>query len=270
MRVRRIDHVQLAMPPGREAEARTFYRDLLGISETQKPPNLAARGGCWFEDGPLKVHLGVDSEFRPARKAHPALLVEDLPSLVARLRAAGVAVREDEPLDGYCRVYADDPFGNRIELMEPEATAGLQPRLADAGEALAVADLWLGARRASVPQVPPPVHPDEEVRAWFQEVVFPSENVWVVEASGELVALMVLRGDWIDQMYVHPRWWSRGLGSRLLEVAKRERDALDLWTFESNTGARRFYERHGFVAVARSTGDNEEGEPDLRYHWHRP
>ncbi|MGC8514426.1 MAG: VOC family protein [Acidimicrobiales bacterium] len=119
MQVLRIDHVQLAMPPGREAEARAFYTDLLGITETEKPPNLATRGGCWFERDTLKVHLGVEANFRPARKAHPALIVDDITSLVATLRAANVTVRDDEPLDGYFRVYVDDPFGNRIELMEP-------------------------------------------------------------------------------------------------------------------------------------------------------
>lgn len=119
MPVRGIDHVQLAMPRGEESAARSFYHGLLGIPEVPKPPALAARGGCWFEDGPVKVHLGVDPDFRPARKAHPALRVEDLPGLVARLGEAGVAVVDDEPLAGYFRVYVDDPFGNRLELLEP-------------------------------------------------------------------------------------------------------------------------------------------------------
>lgn len=119
VRVQRIEHVQLAMPSGGEPLARTFYADLLGLPEVPKPPHLAARGGCWFEDGDLKIHLGVEAEFRPAKKAHPALLVEDLPGLVARLRAAGIDLRDDEPLEGYDRVYASDPFGNRLELLEP-------------------------------------------------------------------------------------------------------------------------------------------------------
>ena len=119
MKVLSIDHVQVAMPAGREAEARAFYGDLLGITEQPKPPHLAKRGGCWFERGALKIHLGVEKEFAPARKAHPALLVEDLPALVAALKRAGHRVVEDEPLEGYDRVYVDDPFGNRIELMEP-------------------------------------------------------------------------------------------------------------------------------------------------------
>ena len=119
MRVDAIDHVQLAMPAGREDEAREFYAGLLGIPEQPKPPHLAARGGCWFESATVKVHLGVDADFRPARKAHPALLVRDLPALVARLAAAGVELVDDEPLPGYDRVYASDPFGNRLELLEP-------------------------------------------------------------------------------------------------------------------------------------------------------
>jgi catechol 2,3-dioxygenase-like lactoylglutathione lyase family enzyme len=123
MTIEALDHVQLAMPAGREPEAIAFYEGLLGITHVAKPPHLAVRGGCWFEDGPLKVHLGVDADFRPARKAHPALRVRDLPSLLAALRAAGVRVVYDEPLDGYDRAYVDDPFGNRIELLEPLALA---------------------------------------------------------------------------------------------------------------------------------------------------
>lgn len=113
-----FEHVQLAMPAGREAQAREFYSRLLGIPETPKPPELAKRGGAWFESGSLKIHLGVDADFRPARKAHPALLVSDLRCLVERLREAGVDVVED-PFEGYFRVYVADPFGNRLELMEP-------------------------------------------------------------------------------------------------------------------------------------------------------
>lgn len=118
MAVRRLDHVQLAMPAGREGEARAFYAGVLGIPEKAKPPHLARRGGCWFEDGPLKVHLGVQVNFVPARKAHPAFVVDDVRALARKLLDAGYRVVEDEPLDGYDRVYVDDPFGNRIELMQ--------------------------------------------------------------------------------------------------------------------------------------------------------
>lgn len=114
-----IEHVQLAMPPGMEQSAREFYQDLLGIPEVPKPPKLAKRGGAWFERGSLKIHLGVEADFRPAKKAHPALLVTGLEGLVARLKANAVRVIDDDPLEGYFRVYIADPFGNRIELMEP-------------------------------------------------------------------------------------------------------------------------------------------------------
>ena len=119
MPIKALDHVQLAMPAGREAEARAFYAGLLGIPERPKPTNLARRGGCWFERDSIKVHLGVEADFRPARKAHPAFIVEDLASLIAQLSEAGYATRPDEPLPGATRVFVDDPFGNRIELIEP-------------------------------------------------------------------------------------------------------------------------------------------------------
>ena len=119
MKVLAVDHVQLAMPAGEEEKARSFYEGVLGIKEMPKPPHLAVRGGAWFEDGALKIHLGVEKEFRPAKKAHPALLVEGLGELVERCRAAGYEVVSDEPLEGYQRVYVSDPFGNRVELMEP-------------------------------------------------------------------------------------------------------------------------------------------------------
>jgi len=119
MRIEALNHVQLAMPPGEEDAARRFYTGILGIPEVAKPAHLAKRGGCWFERDALKIHLGVEPDFRPARKAHPAFTVTDLPGLVLRLENAGFHVVEDEPLAGYNRRYVADPFGNRIELMEP-------------------------------------------------------------------------------------------------------------------------------------------------------
>jgi catechol 2,3-dioxygenase-like lactoylglutathione lyase family enzyme len=106
------------MPAGREADARKFYQGILGIPEAAKPPDLVARGGCWFEDGEVKVHLGVEKNFAPARKAHPAFLVDDLAGLIGLLKSAGYAIARDKPLEGYDRIFVDDPFGNRIELME--------------------------------------------------------------------------------------------------------------------------------------------------------
>ena len=111
------------MPGGREADARRFYQDILGIPEAKKPPELAARGGCWFEDGELKVHLGVEKNFAPARKAHPAFIVDDLNGLTAILQNAGYAIAHDQPLEGYDRIFVDDPFGNRIELIEPKTSS---------------------------------------------------------------------------------------------------------------------------------------------------
>ena len=114
-----IDHVQLAMPRGREEEARGFYAGLLGLSEGPKPAELAGRGGAWFESGSLKVHLGVDPNFVPAGKAHPAFIVRGLAELERRLAAAGCPLQRDTPLDGLLRLHVNDPFGNRIELIEP-------------------------------------------------------------------------------------------------------------------------------------------------------
>ena len=122
MRVRRLDHILLAMPAGRESEARKFYQGILGIPEATKPSELAARGGCWFEDGELKVHLGVEKNFAPARKAHPAFIVDDLAAFTSALVQAGFPISHDEPLEGYDRIFVHDPFGNRIELMEVKAS----------------------------------------------------------------------------------------------------------------------------------------------------
>ena len=113
-----LEHVQLAMPPGEEKAACRFYSGLLGLPEVPKPPKLAARGGCWFEAPGVKVHLGVEADFRAAKKAHPALLVDDLAAMMAVLKAAGLVVKSDDPVDGRNRCYVDDPFGNRIELMQ--------------------------------------------------------------------------------------------------------------------------------------------------------
>lgn len=121
MAVRSIDHILLAMPAGREHEARDFYLGILGLNEKKKPPQLDERGGCWFEKGALQVHLGVEKNFVPAKKAHPAFIVDDLAGMVTRAKAAGYTVTEDVPVDGYDRRHIYDPFGNRIELIEPHA-----------------------------------------------------------------------------------------------------------------------------------------------------
>ncbi len=116
-----LHHVQLAMPKGEEDRAWAFYGGLLELIETQKPPELAKRGGLWFEVGGLRVHLGVEDPFVPAKKAHPAFQVTGLEALYKRLDAAGVPLKRDSALPGYARFYAEDPFGNRIEFLEPDA-----------------------------------------------------------------------------------------------------------------------------------------------------
>ena len=118
MAVRRIDHVLIAMPSGREDEARRFYQGLLGLTEKAKPPQLSARGGCWFESGSVTVHLGVESDFVPARKAHPAFIVDNLAELEGKLKGAGFKVTADEAIEGCDRRHVEDPFGNRIELIQ--------------------------------------------------------------------------------------------------------------------------------------------------------
>lgn len=114
-----IDHVQLAMPIGEEAKARAFFIGVLGFVEIPKPAQLAGRGGAWFEAGSVQLHIGTEADFRPARKAHPAFIVDDLETLIARAQNAGIETDTSQPpLDGYKRAHIFDPFGNRIELME--------------------------------------------------------------------------------------------------------------------------------------------------------
>jgi catechol 2,3-dioxygenase-like lactoylglutathione lyase family enzyme len=115
-----LDHVQVAAPPGSEAEARAFYGRLLGLTEVEKPPALAARGGAWFACGAQQLHVGVDAGFTPAAKAHPALAVasaHDLDALAERLTSSGADVHWDDEIPGLARFYTADPWGNRLELL---------------------------------------------------------------------------------------------------------------------------------------------------------
>lgn len=119
MAITGLDHVQVALPRGGEARARTFYGDLLGMTELAKPEALAARGGCWFASGSAVLHLGVEEPFAPARKAHPALLVDDLDALQNQLAGAGYeCTRADGQIPGIRRFHTFDPFGNRIEFQQ--------------------------------------------------------------------------------------------------------------------------------------------------------
>jgi hypothetical protein len=118
-----LHHVQLAMPLGGEATARAFYVGVLGLAEIPKPAALAARGGVWFRAGGLELHLGVEDDFRPAHKAHPGILVDDLDGLAAQLHAHGVHLQADANFPGYRRFYLDDCFGNRLEFLSPSTNA---------------------------------------------------------------------------------------------------------------------------------------------------
>ncbi len=145
-------------------------------------------------------------------------------------------------------------------------------RRGDAGDARAAADLWLRARKAAIGAIPPPVHDADDVRGHFASHIVGECELWVAEDEhGVLAGILVLDGDWVDQLYVDPQRTGRGIGSSLLDVAKRERpQGLSLWTFASNTGAQRFYVRHGFVEVDRTDGrDNEERAPDILYVYER-
>ncbi|HAV77716.1 MAG TPA: glyoxalase [Anaerolineae bacterium] len=116
-----IDHVQIAMPEAQENAARTFYINILGFTETPKPSALLKRGGAWFQSGNVQLHLGIEKDFHPARKAHPAFIVDNLDTILEKVQQAGYEWDESQPpLDGYKRAHIYDPFGNRIELMEKE------------------------------------------------------------------------------------------------------------------------------------------------------
>jgi catechol 2,3-dioxygenase-like lactoylglutathione lyase family enzyme len=118
-----LDHVQLAMPAGAEDRARQFYRDVLGLAEIPKPAALAARGGVWFGNASIQLHLGVDAEFRPARKAHPAVRVDNLEELAAACQAAGYQPEFDSAMPDVARFYVADPFGNRLEFLQPKSAS---------------------------------------------------------------------------------------------------------------------------------------------------
>ncbi|MFF3347904.1 GNAT family N-acetyltransferase [Streptomyces sp. NPDC002779] len=141
-------------------------------------------------------------------------------------------------------------------------------RRATAADACAVADVWLRSFDAALPTVVRP-HSDDEVRDWIREFVVPRQETWVAEAGSAIVGIMVLHGELLSQLYLAPDWRGRGLGDRFVRLAKeRSPHGLNLWTFQINKPAHRFYERHGFVATEHTDGhDNEEHEPDVRYVW---
>lgn len=145
--------------------------------------------------------------------------------------------------------------------------AGPAIRRGHAAESEACADLMWQVRQQSLGSIPPSQHPLDDMRVWMRDVVMTQHEVWVAERAGTLVGMLVLgRPDWIEHLYVDASATGKGLGTRFLALARAElAGPLHLWTFQSNLGARRFYERHGFVAVEWTEGDNEEGAPDVRY-----
>ena len=118
MKITRLDHVQLAMPPGGEEKAREFYGRILNLREIEKPAQLQAKGGCWFAGDGLELHLGVQTDFVPASKAHPGLRVADLDAAREHLQAAGIPIITDTSGVAVRRFYVNDPFGNRLEFMQ--------------------------------------------------------------------------------------------------------------------------------------------------------
>ncbi|MDQ0199702.1 VOC family protein [Neobacillus ginsengisoli] len=116
--IRKIDHIQLAAPKGCEEDAREFFNGILGLTEVEKPEELKKRGGVWFEFGTFQLHIGVDDPFTPAKKAHPAFVVENIEELKSHLIEKNITYKEDDNLPGATRIFVDDPFGNRLELLE--------------------------------------------------------------------------------------------------------------------------------------------------------
>jgi ribosomal protein S18 acetylase RimI-like enzyme len=146
--------------------------------------------------------------------------------------------------------------------------AAITIRLGGADDAASAADVYLASRLGAGARIPRLAHTADDVRAWFASIVLVEHEVWVAERAGRMVGIMVLRGDSLDQLYVRPDAQRCGIGSRLLDHAKRRRGRLRAYTFESNEPARAFYERHGFTPIAYGDGTaNEEGAPDVLYEW---
>jgi GNAT superfamily N-acetyltransferase len=141
-------------------------------------------------------------------------------------------------------------------------------RRAVADEAPVVADVYLTSRREAAPYIPRVTHSRDEVREWFASIVLVEHEVWVAEIARHIIAVMVLRGESLDHLYVLQHHQRRGVGTRLLEHAKTQRRVLRLYAFQSNGPARDFYEKHGFKPIAFGDGTtNEEGAPDVLYEW---
>ena len=238
------------MPPGQEQMATDFYAGVLGLQRVAKPPNLEHRGGCWFEGGAARLHLGVEQDFRPAQKAHVALLVDGLAELTRTLTGAGVAVRSDEPLEGYDRVYVDDVFGNRVELLEQLRTKRPGPVVVRAARPADGA--WISAlfqeRWGSTTIVSRGrSHDASQLEALVAEA----------GARGERLGLATycVEGGEFELVSIDALVVERGVGSALLAAAKEaavREGCRRLWliTTNDNLDALRFYQRRGLRLAA--------------------
>jgi ribosomal protein S18 acetylase RimI-like enzyme/catechol 2,3-dioxygenase-like lactoylglutathione lyase family enzyme len=242
-----VDHVQVAAPPGSEEAARAFYGALLGLPELDKPERLRARGGAWFAVGEQQLHVGIEEDFAPARKAHPALAVPraaELDALAERLEAAGHAMQRDGP-----RIYVADPFGNRLELLAPHAAVTVRALREDerAWAADVLDESWgevviTRGRTHRPAQLPALVAEAGEERAGLA-------TYFVEDADCELVTL--------DALTI-----GRGIGGALVEaVAQAAHEAgakrVHLVTTNDNLPALRLYQRHGFVLAELRAGEIE-------------
>jgi GNAT superfamily N-acetyltransferase len=244
-----VDHVQVAAPPGGEDAARVFYGDLLGLPEVDKPERLRARGGAWFAVGDQQLHVGIEADFAPARKAHPALAVpraSDLRALAERLQEAGHDVESDGP-----RIYVADPFGNRLELLAPHAAVHVRALRDDerAWAADVIRERWgsdvvIGGGRTLRPaQLPALVAEADGERAGLATYL-------IEDGDCELVSL--------DALTI-----GAGIGGTLVEaVVDAARAAgctrVHLVTTNDNLPALRLYQRHGFALAELRPGEIDE------------
>lgn len=257
--IQAIHHIQLAIPRGGEDDARPFYIGVLGMTEIPKPANDSRKGGAWFLSGTAHVHLGVEDDFRPARKAHPALLVNSVNTIEERCVEAGSEVAHDVPLHGYARLFVYDPFGNRIELLEP--LTAITAMDGDASIAEFAANLFRQSYGAWMRK--------EDVDDYIAKSYRPSSfagGVILLEHGGERAGFAQLRPAArppdlaleapveLGRFYLDQRFHGSGLAGRLMDaVIEKARAAggRNLWlsVWQHNHRAIAFYERCGFAKV---------------------
>ena len=274
MTVIAIDHIQIAIPEGKEELARSFYGGVLGLPEVDKPENLTNRGGVWFERGTLKVHLGIDPDFTPAKKAHPGFLVADLSSLSERLRSEGYDVNSGSQLPRFRRAFTNDPFGNRIELLQATTTfeakykdlctekSVLMIQLADQSQVQEICDVLI----RSIDKLCYADHQNSQeiLNKWLKNKNEESVKKWISDPSAKLFVALEndeVRG--VGQInekghillcYVAPEASGQGIGQSLLNAMESRAVSLGLKriTLVSTTTAKKFYERNGYELTSTS------------------